>query len=686
MAILNTITKRILKEAYSEKLMSTMVDKFIKENPRANNEISRALINRFDQIKAGLSTKLNQVALPDRLKEKNKYLDITQYSFDELVKLIRSIPEDENKIKKEMAKFYAQQERMGENEIKPYVNRFFNNKRNLKQYVENGADEELGLSKQEIKEYIPRQLMMGNDSYLDIRMWRNFHQLEQMLDALFPSAGFSTGEDGVINHASTDADKVYDKNGLEIYKGDAQHKCISYNPKEKTGATKYSWCIAQPGNSYYDRYRFMGQGENRMFYFVFDRTKPDTGNKGNFTDKWHAYVINVGEDRYWVTNANNPGELPSGGARTWQGLESSMSPESWAKIKNLESIFKYIPPSKAEITASVLRGKKLSASDFKELDYDTKEDYVKANVNQLSPEILSILDDNLKAISIEMGQKYTFNQLKENKKLLERYAFVRFRHTDWGKEPIPLPFINYLNEEQKKEYFEKYEKEYSRFDQILKYFGEEFTKYYVTKEIKTLNYLPREAAPYITDSKALEEYEMMWYFWDKWQIEDTDDYDVDKPKTQAVTPVPLSLSDWKAFKYKEIFIDKALKIRSGISDEVIDNPTNDDVSALLYSSPFILLSGSNKYLVLPLNNESDNDKFYITDIQGNPISKETFNENLIFNEDTYLNPTQFGTMDKIFKIKNVKYNDEPLNKYFSSKSTKINENKYSLLDYKDIII
>lgn len=678
MAILNTITKRILKEAYSEKLMSTMVDKFIKENPRANNEISRALINRFDQIKAGLSTKLNQIALPDRLKEKNKYLDITQYSFDELVKLIRSIPEDENKIKKEMAKFYAQQERMSENDTRAYVNRFFNNKRNLKQYVENGADEELGLSKQEIKEYIPRQLMMGENTYLDIRMWRNFHQLEQMLDALFPTSGL-TGKEGdeQLNSATTDADKVYSKDGLEVYKGDAQHKCIAYNPKGETG-TKYSWCIAQPGNSFYDNYRFRGQGENRMFYFVFDRTKSDKGNKGNFNDKWHAYVINVGEDKYWVTNANNPGELPSGGAKTWQGLESSMAPEAWDKIKNLESIFKYLPPSKAEITASALRGKKLSANDFRELDYDTKEDYVKANVNQLDKQILDILDDNLKSISIEMGQKYTFDNLKYNKKLVERYAFVRFRHTDWGKTPIPLPFINYLNEEQKKEYFEKYEKQYSRFDQILKYFGEGFTKYYVDKEAKNLNYLPREAEPFIKDTNILEKYDMMWYLWDKWEIFESDDYNVDQPKKQEVVPQPLTLNDWKGFKYKKLFLDLVKQNRSKIPNDSIDDTENYE-NAVLYSSPFILINGSKTFLVLPKDSGSENNTFYITDTEGNLVTKETFDENLIFNEDTYLNPTQFQTMDKIFNLKDIKYNDQPI-------KLNINESKYSLIDYKDLIM
>ena len=86
-----------------------------------------------------------------------------------------------------------------------------------------------------------------------------------MLDALFPSEKKVAGGDE--NTATTDADKIYSANGIEIYKGNERDKCVSYNPTEANNMKMYSWCVAQPGNHMYDSYRFGKLAPT--FYFVY---------------------------------------------------------------------------------------------------------------------------------------------------------------------------------------------------------------------------------------------------------------------------------------------------------------------------------------------------------------------------------------------------------------------------------
>lgn len=606
---LTEILKTTLLE-YSEKTIKTTVDRWKQSNPKVDDNTARQLIQRFDQVKDGLANKLNQLSLSDELKQGNNYLNIDKYSFDDMVKLIRSIPENEDKIKKEAIKQFMDKEKIDKQMAAHYVIRFMNNKRNLKYAAENGT-ENGNFDKEEVLKFIPKQLMFNN-AYLDPRSWP-FVKLEHMLDALFPYVG-KAGEEDDTNSATTNADKVYDKDGLEVYRGDAQHKCISYNPNEG-GQKKYGWCIAQPKNTNYDYYRFQGDN-NRMFYIVFDRTRSSEGTRDGIKDKWHAFVIHVGEGnkKYWITSAKNDADREFS---KWSDLEK-IAPEVWPKLKGIESVFKYVPPSKAEISAAALRGKKISANDFKELDYETKEQYVQSNAGSLSPEILKVLDKELKNIAINYGQKFPYSDLKDNEGLAKRYAIFRFRHTDYSKDPIPLPYVKYLDDAAKQKYLDVYDDNLN-FDYINKYFGDKATENYVEKQLKTLDYLPKEAEKYIKDPKLKKLFLIYNQLFESWEFDDNYNIDenelevsVDMP-LQGVTPKPLSVEQWKNFssQEKKSLIELAEQVNG-----------KEKYSTLLYALPFIITKGDKKYILLPENNkESIFEDWVLTDIDGNIVKK-----------------------------------------------------------------
>lgn len=641
-------TKKYPLNEYSDKIVRSLIDKWQKEDPKATESIITQLIKKFEQIKNGLEAKADKVAIPERFKgNKQLFLDITQYSFDELVKLIKSLPKDEEKSKKEIIKYFVEKERLEKPIVQSYVNRFFENRRELKYKVENG-DEENGFSKKEVERLIPSYLLR-NDLYLDITNWKEFEKLEQMLDALFPRQQVAGEEDQ--NTATTDADKIYDKDGIEIYKGDAQHKCVSYNPTVN-GKKKYGWCITQPGNSNYDYYRFQ-QGTNRMFYFVFDRSRPDS-------DPFHAIVIHVGEDnkQYWVTDARNSGD---NNEKNWIGVIKRLPQDLGSKLAGLEKIFKYVAPSKAEISSAALRGKKLSARDFIELDSDTKAQYIQANAGSLSADVLNVLDNNLKNLAINYGQQFSWNQLKDSEALAKRYAIFRFRHTNYSAIPIPLPFIKYLDDDAKLKYFQTFEKDYLTFDQIQKYFGDVITKDYVEKQFKELGFLPKAAGRYIDDLKSKHLFDLYSTLFTNWVINSTstNEEDESKASSQSVRPILLTQDQWKKLpsEYKTDLI-KLVKKLDGKEKYV----------AVLYGSPFIINNKGKDILVLPTN--LDNDRFVLTDIEGNNISDKEY-DNIQLGDDDASNA--FVTR-KYYPSSEVKINNKP----FELKESYNDWNKFNL--------
>lgn len=402
-----------------------------------------------------------------------------------LTKLYKNIllEYSEKVIKELVSRYRRQNSNLDEETIIAYANRFNNLKGSLKQRFDRG--EEI------IKSAIPKELQEKN-KYLDILQYKKWSDLEKIVD-LFP-ASKSQQKKAIENSANTDADKIYSKNDLEIFRGDAEHKCVYYG---NNIGNNYSWCITRPGSSnMYSNYRFMNS-DSRMFYFVFDKSRSSKRTKegGLFEDKYHAVVIHTFEDgRYGFSNADNAGDKI---VKSWDELGPLMPTELWAKIKPLKDVFKYVPPSTEEKEMAALKGKSLTLEQFKELSYNTKLLYINAG-NKLTPEQINTLDVDLKSQYINVGNPMPFEAVSTNLPLIKRYITIQFDRKD---NPVNSDYLKYMNPEQKQKYFDKYGEEWwTSYQDIIDYFPEEIDNF-VKQFIEELYYLPDEFEKYMTSQQ-----------------------------------------------------------------------------------------------------------------------------------------------------------------------------------------
>ena len=566
---------------------------------KAKAEVARQLINRFDQIKGTLASKLDIIVIPNEIKNKD-IKDIDLYSFDDLQKLINSYPENPEKVKKEAVKRFADKFGIDKATAQSYVARFMTKRDTLKFGIRDGI-EDLGLTKEDVLNYIPKRLQQ-KEAFLDPRNWE-WEPFEQTLDALFPS--YKQAVDGEENLAETDADKIYDQNNIEIYKGDDVHKCISYNPVTSQGTKKYGWCVTQKGNTNYDYYRFRETAPT--FYFVFDRSKDSSPERAPFKDQWHAFVIQVNKDgkSYIITGADNRGDIP---VKSWEEISKIVPPDTWNKIKNLKDYFKPIPLSAVERGRKFASGKNLSLGEFKELSQDEKILYVqgKASKNGISKDILEILpkykinlegrSTTLANIAIDSGQKIPYSMLKDYESLAKRYAIFRFRHTNYGNDPIPLPYVKYLDDEAKQKYLKKFENNVS-FELLEKYFGNNILEQAINDQAKELGWIPPNYFKYIKDPKLKSLYEIYSKLYANWNQEDNFNNEEiietsnDMPE-QIVNPILITYDEWKKLSSSEK--DTILKLANKVNG-------NQKYSTFLYAVPYIIKDGAKEYILLPTN-------------------------------------------------------------------------------------
>lgn len=657
----------LLREFNEKTIKDTLIRWGIDPNDKSKSEPVRQLINRFDQIKGSLSQKLQIVSLSDELKNNNNYLNIDKYSYDDMIKLIRSLPEDIEKIKKEAVKNFVDKDGIDKPTAQSYVARFINKKNDLKYAVENGT-EDGHYDKEEVKGFIPDRLLINN-MYLDPRMWR-WDNFEQTLDALFPSQGKHI--EGEENIASTDADKVYDQNNLEIYRGDEIHKCISYNPVVKdTNRKKYGWCVTQIGNTNYNYYRF-GE-ESPTFYFVFDRDKTSTPNHARFDDKWHAIVIQVTykEDpkdrKYIVTNANNDGDSTS---PNWNGISEIVPPEIWNKIKNLQDIFKPIKLSSVELAAKFASGKNLNVNEFKDLSQDEKILYIqgKAKDSKLTHDILSILSKykinlegrttTLANVAIDSGQKFSYSDLKDNESLAKRYAIFRFRHTDYSKEPIPLPFVKYLDDAAKEKYLKTFNNDNLTFEYIIKYFGEKAARDYINEISKDLFFIPKEAIDYIDDINLRNFYKMFSKLYQNWlysSVTNLNDEEIEKESSMPTARIDVSAityDQWKNINNQE---KNSILLLAEKTDK---NPEKYEI--VLYSLPYIIKDKGKIYFLLPTEeNKRIYENWVLIDENNNIIKKIDGNISQI-GENELLSGYPIDEPKRIYNLSDLKIDNNPV--------------------------
>ena len=120
---------------------------------------------------------------------------------------------------------YKQQNRNLEDDtIRYYVTRFHQLLPSIQQRFKNNDET--------IIKAIPKELLIPNKQgkitqYTDVLQWRKFTDLEKIVD-IFPASKSFQKAALEKNMAETDADEVYNKDGIEIYKGDSMHRCIKY--------------------------------------------------------------------------------------------------------------------------------------------------------------------------------------------------------------------------------------------------------------------------------------------------------------------------------------------------------------------------------------------------------------------------------------------------------------------------
>jgi hypothetical protein len=650
---------------YSAKFINDIVIRWKNENPKATEDLSKKLIKRFEEIQKGLTQKLNILSLSDELKKDENYLNIDKYSFDDIVKLIKSYPESLDKIKKDAIKLFVDKAGIDRNTAQSYVARFMNKREVLKYATENGL-EDIGFEKEDILNLIPKRIQQNNLFY-DPRNW-DWVSFEQMLDAVFPSQKTVDGDDD--NLATTDADKIYSENGIEIYKGDDINKCISYNPIEKTKKRKYGWCVTQPGNTNYDFYRF--EERSPTFYFVFDRNKPSTPEHAPFRDQWHAFVIQINkqDNSYIITGADNRGDIK---AKTWEDISEIVPSDTWNKIKNLKKYFIPINLSPIELARKFSSGKNLSLDEFKELSQEEKILYVqgKASKQSLSKDILSILPNyrinlegrttTLANVAIDSGQTFTYNILKDNEALAKRYAIFRFRHTNYSKDPIPLPFVKYLDEEAKQKYLKTFEDNLS-FELIDKYFGVDTLKQAINEQANLLGYIPEYLIRYIKDNKLKSLYEVYSKLYDSWSFdsnynnEELINNSFEMPE-QIVTPSLILYKDWIKMSREE---------REQIIELINKLDEDEKYLSFLYAAPYIIKDGNNEYVLLPKEkNEYGYDNWVLIDKDNKIIKNNISGENsFIGNIPLHSGYFSYGEPKRIYNIEDCVF-DENINETLS---------------------
>ena len=606
-----SLTELILNE-YSDKIINQMVAIYKPQTTDSEEQIKKN-IKDHNRLRDSIEAKLKQnnpavlKTVPDDLQKNNRFKDITLIrDYNTLVRMLKAVSKKETDIYKAAIEYFKRKEQyMNPSIIGLYVGQFKKVKNELEKAVNEKDENVINL--------IPKELI-SNNKYNDILSYRNFADLEKLIDGAFPIKG---EEKDQINSAEVDADKVYSNgnDGIEIYQGDAEHKCVKYGKNQY-----YSWCISRTRGSMYPSYRFQqSTGLNRMFYFVIDKTQPDTkGPNGRFTDPYHVVVIHALENgKYTRTTADNDGDLPYQGA-DWNELgkyfTGERGQETWNKIKGLQNIFTYKSPSSQERKAQGFKGQRINLESFIDLDNEDKQLFLRANAgdrNIINNQIIKSLDNNQINDLINYNMKFSFDELKKSQGLLKRYADYRF--TRHPKDPIPYVFIPYLKSEFQKEYFEKFN-DYVTFSVLEKYFNEDIIKEFVTKELNQLGAsLPPEAKKYMTNEQRnlYDLYSLV--FKDANYIEiPVDENSVDAPEQEINLP---SISQ-KSFK--ELSAENRKKIND-LYKRIENNVDNlEKYSNFFTGYPLSFELNGNNFLITPNDKNSLYD-YVIMDEDGNVV-------------------------------------------------------------------
>lgn len=218
---------------------------------------------------------------------------------------------------------------------------------------------------------------------LDIFQY-TWHQLEVVVDQ------FPVKSKDQVKMKANNADLIYQKGQLEIYKADTKEKCIYYG--QQHFGRQYSFCISRPRDgNLYDQYRLDG----RTFYFVKMFDAGSVLAQGSpIEDTHHLYVIHATPDphEFYVTNSDNDGDI----RMDWDDIE-----EQIPELTGLRELFKFIPFNDDE-------NKQIKTRDWtpqvfvQNLDSNCREEYIQSDYLFLFfDQWSSILDEDQKVAYIK---------------------------------------------------------------------------------------------------------------------------------------------------------------------------------------------------------------------------------------------------------------------------------------------
>jgi len=519
--------------------------------------------------------------------------------------------------------------------------------------------------------------------------------LEAVLDAYGGKAEKTTKDFYTVQDAELVDIKgvpiIYSGNGIKIYEGSNYESCIKLNyafkyKGEDNKIYTYGFCIGrkeEASNQYYS-YRFGRGGAFRSFYFVADSTQTadiqgNPADRDNFLNWYHFFVITAFDNgNFGVTDTvnqygSNHEEMGNNRGVTWDKIGAFMiknggesGKQAWDKIKNLKDLFKYIPPPSEESDLALVKDNILNFEAFKNLTRNQKRIYVARRADQknaFTSEMFRILDPELKNLALRTNDGYvpTYNDVKNSPSLGRSYAKFRFsraidqiKNGGYAKVIVPLPFIQYLTDEEKQQYLETFNGNLT-FEYIDKYFGETAARNYVETRAKELKFLPPDAIKYIQDPNLKKLYGLIFKLSTPWKYSSETNVSDEKLESltsmpiQEVIPAPLTKEQWASLSQAER--KTALDITEKFSG-------NSEYQELLYALPIVVKNGNKRYVVLPENNTDDfwaGGEWTMVDEQGNTVKSNIPGDSAL-GDLTLMSwyPSEFNEYKRVYDIKDLK--------------------------------
>ena len=218
------------------------------------------------------------------------------------------------------------------------------------------------------------------DRRQDIDAYKNFHDLEIIVDYVAGKRPVNTGLSNSNNNIEVSGEAVYRDENIEVFYADNPRACIKYK-----GSFPYSWCVSRSDSSnMFYTYRF--KPYEPAFYFVKDipATKkefdvldePGRSFTGTFQNKYHFFVIQVPKNidmedltskQYIVSSAQNDGDTQM----SWNEI-LAINP----KLDSIHDILEPKPFTPEEKAQHERFKKGVSDREFTKLSYEEKKAYL----------------------------------------------------------------------------------------------------------------------------------------------------------------------------------------------------------------------------------------------------------------------------------------------------------------------